>query len=116
MILGILSLALFCTCINIPMAVAAVIFGVLQLGRSRQGKGMAVAGIVTAAVSVLLLIISVILVWGPVMSIMSEQENAPYLDFGDEYEFEEDYDDYGDYDDFFDNHNFFDYFSDGDRF
>ena len=50
------------------------------------------------------------------MSILSEQENAPYLDFGDEYEFEEDYDDYGDYDDFFDNHSFFDYFGDGDRF
>ena len=115
MILGILSLVLFCTCINIPMAIAAIIFGVLQFSRNREGKGMAAAGIITAVLSVMLLIISVILLWGPVMSTLSEWSDSPYPGYGDEfeYEFEEDYDDY---DDFFDSYNFFDYFSGRDHF
>lgn len=51
--LGIASVFLFGCCVNYITAVLAVIFGVLQMVKNRQ-KGMAVAGIVTACVSILL--------------------------------------------------------------
>ena len=73
MVLGILSLVLFCTCINVPLAIAAVIFGVLQFGRGTQGRGMAIAGIVTSVLSVLALIVTVALLWSPFMQYYQEE-------------------------------------------
>lgn len=105
MILGILSLVLFCTCINVPLAIAAVIFGVLQFGRGPQGKGMAITGIVTAALSVLALIATIILMWGPFMEYYQNAVSdlqQPGYDY--EYDFDDDYDD------------FFDFFDGRDRF
>lgn len=105
MILGILALVLFCTCINIPMAIAAVIFGILQLARGPEGKGTAIVGIVTAALSVIALIVAIALAWGPFMAYYQQsvsQGNPGHL---------YDYDDYDDdYDDYFDHLPFeFDY-------
>ncbi len=53
MTLGIVSLALFCSCCNILLAILAIIFGILQLTKPGQQKGMAIAGIVTASLSIL---------------------------------------------------------------
>jgi len=53
MVLGILSAFLFATCINYIMAILAIIFGIVQLVKS-QKKGMAIAGIVTAVISIIL--------------------------------------------------------------
>lgn len=59
-VLGILSLVLYCTCINILLAVLAIIFGILQLVQKDSPKGMAIAGIVTSGLSILFFIISVV--------------------------------------------------------
>ena len=61
LVLGILSLVLYCTCINILLAVLAIIFGILQLVQKNSPKGMAIGGIVTACLSIILYIVSVIL-------------------------------------------------------
>lgn len=53
MILGILSLFLFACCINYIMAVLAIVFGIVQLVKSSK-KGMAIAGIITGAISIIL--------------------------------------------------------------
>ena len=62
MILGILSLTLFCTCINPVVSILAIIFGIVYL-RSydlSQGKGMAIAGIICGGIAVLLAIIATV--------------------------------------------------------
>ncbi len=63
LVLGIMSLLCFCMCcINIPLGVAAIVFGIIQLVESnneqmsgvlpsKAAKGMAIAGIVTSVVS-----------------------------------------------------------------
>lgn len=68
LVLGILSLLCFCTCcINIPLSIAAIIFAIIQLVESskelsrgitpsKAAKGMSIAGIVTAVLSVVLMI------------------------------------------------------------
>jgi hypothetical protein len=53
MILGILSLLLFCSCINYILAILAIVFGIIQIVKNRR-KGMAIAGIVTAGLSIVL--------------------------------------------------------------
>ena len=55
MVLGIISLLCFCTCINIIPAILAIVFGIIQI-MTREHKGMAIAGIVTGALSICLLI------------------------------------------------------------
>lgn len=50
LVLGIISLLLFCTCLNWMLAVLAIIFGIIQLTLYRK-KGLAVGGIVTAGLS-----------------------------------------------------------------
>ena len=106
MILGILSLVLFCSCINIPMAAGAIIFGILQLVRSREGRGMAVAGIITAVLSVVALIVSVVLLWVPFLSYYEDGYggDTPLPGYEDDYDYDFDYDD------------IFDYFDGRDRF
>ena len=104
MILGILSLVLFCTCLNIPMAIAAVIFGILQICRGQQARGMAIAGIVTAVLSVIALLVMIALMWTPFMEYYREE--APKVRPG--YDYEYDYDDgMEDFFDFFDGRNQF---------
>lgn len=105
MVLGILSLVLFCTCINVPLAIAAVIFGVLQFGRGTQGRGMAIAGIVTSVISVLALIVTIALLWRPFVQYY--QEELPRLQQRPEYDREYYEDDLED---------FFEFFDDGDYF
>lgn len=56
MVLGIISLVLFCSCLNVPLAIVAVILGVIQLAKAGTGKGMAIAGIITSCLSIVLLI------------------------------------------------------------
>ena len=108
MICGIASLVFFCMCINIPLAVAALITGILCLTkRDGAGKGMAIAGIVTAAAaSVLLFFLFFGLACASIGSIRPAEISEFYEDFsGDgwnpydfrndfdfDYEFDHDYD------------------------
>ena len=60
MILGIVALVFFCSCINLPLAVIAIILGIIQLVRPESKKGMAITGIITSAASILLFIIMIV--------------------------------------------------------
>lgn len=64
MILGILSLLLFCTCINIVLAVVAIVLGAVYLAKPNRKKGMAVAGIVTAVLSLIFFFLFIIVIAG----------------------------------------------------
>ncbi len=99
MILGIMSLVLFCTCLNIPLSVAAVIFGGLHLGRSTEGRAMAVTGIVSAILSVIAFIVTLVLLWGPFQSFYWEvMQEMPYSsEYDGDYDYESDYDDLFDF-------------------
>lgn len=52
LVLGIISLLLFCTCINWLTGIAAIVFGIIQIVKYRK-KGLAIGGIVTAGLSLL---------------------------------------------------------------
>lgn len=56
MVLGIISLVLFFSFVNIPLAILAIIFGIIQLTR-KAPKGMAISGIVMGISSLFLLVI-----------------------------------------------------------
>jgi hypothetical protein len=85
MILGILSLLLFCSCINYILAILAIVFGIIQIVKY-QRKGMAIAGIVTAAISILLATI----MWIGFSSMTANGENPFYQYLEDYYEFDDD--------------------------
>lgn len=56
MVLGIIALVLFFSFVNIPLAILAIIFGIIQLTR-KAPKGMAISGIVMGISSLFLLVI-----------------------------------------------------------
>lgn len=104
LICGIASLVFFCMCINIPLAVAALITGILCLTKKDgAGKGMAIAGIITAAASILFFFIFFGLTCASVGAIQPTEISEIYEDIsGDDwnpYDFHYDYDFDYDYDD-----------------
>lgn len=104
LICGIASLVFFCMCINIPLAVAALITGILCLTKKDgAGKGMAIAGIITAAASILFFFIFFGLTCASVGAIQPTEISEIYEDIsGDDwnpYDFHHDYDFDYDYDD-----------------
>lgn len=77
MVLGIVSLVLFCTCINVPLAIAAIIFAILQMTKGDR-KGMAIAGLVTGIASIVcFLVFWALIVTGSIGS-MSYSYSLPY--------------------------------------
>lgn len=108
MILGILSLVLFCTCINIPIAVTAIVFGILHLGRHPESKAFGIAGISTGALSIIAFIITIVLLWSP-LEYYSRQMAIPYMPYAPGYRDGSGYDDGYDYDD--DEYDFDDFFN-----
>ncbi|MCI7131764.1 MAG: DUF4190 domain-containing protein [Lachnospiraceae bacterium] len=60
MVLGILALVFFCGCINIPLAIISIIFGIIHINRKTGSIGFAIAGIVTSAISVILTVIMIV--------------------------------------------------------
>lgn len=108
LVLGILALILFCSFINIPLAILSIVFGAIALGR-RTRKGMAIAGLVTSIISIVLLIV----LWGTVGSVMTQmltpgtEWNEIYEGIQDgTYDYDDVYDDiYNDiYNDIYDHH------------
>ena len=53
MVLGIISVLLFATCLNYILGIIAIVLGIIQIVKNEK-KGMAIAGIITAVVSFLL--------------------------------------------------------------
>ena len=92
LVLGIISLVLFCSCINIPFAILAIIFGIIQLVRG-SGKGLAIGGLITSILSIIALVVFwvVVGVHTPKLSDMSDIDS-----FMEEYqrEYNQYYDDF----------------------
>ena len=80
LVLGISSLVLFCTGIfGIVLGILAIVFGILQI-RKKQEKGMAIGGIVTGSVAI---VISAILL---IFAIAVENAGTSYYDDYDYYD------------------------------
>lgn len=100
MVLGIVSLVLFCTCLNIPLAIMAIIFGVIHINRRAGSIGFSIAGIVTSIISVILTVVTVIVLYIAGVNSAAWFYTVPFENFmGDNY-YDDDY--YDDYHDFFD--------------
>ncbi len=66
MIFGIISIPLlFCCYIGIPLGIAAIVLGILGVSKANRGeannKGMAIAGLVTGAATIAILVVIIIL-------------------------------------------------------
>ncbi len=57
---GVIALLLFCTCLNVPLAIMSIIFGVVQITNYRE-KVLAWAGIAMSAASIFLMILALII-------------------------------------------------------
>ena len=91
LVLGVISMVLFCSCINIPLAILAIVFGIIQLTKPDSAKGMAIGGIVTGVISLIAFVVFCIGIWGSVdfqerfqrgfqKSLEEQLENAPFED------------------------------------
>lgn len=80
LVLGILSIFTFICCINYIFALLAIIFGIVQMVKSTK-KGMAIAGIVTAVISI---IISIIFWIGAASEGVSGYSNFNFNNFQEE--------------------------------
>lgn len=107
MVLGIISLLLFCTCVNYLTAALAITFGVIQLIRNKD-KTFAIAGIITSGISLMLgAALWLVLGWGMTNSSIHNYEDIYEYYYENEYE-EDIYDD--DYRDEYDSYDY-DYFN-----
>ena len=101
MVLGIIAIVLSCSCMNIPLAVIAVIFGIIHVCRHTGSNGFAIAGTVTAIVSVILTVILTVILYVTGITSSSWFYNE-YLPFTDGIYDDDDIYDYDDYEDYFD--------------
>ena len=76
MIMGIVSLILFCTCINIPVAIAGIILGIIYLCGQPESKVYGIVGIITSALSIFAFIAMISLAWVPAQSYYQEIEDS----------------------------------------
>ena len=90
MCLGIASLLLFCTCVNVAMAIASVILGILQIVKNKN-KVFSIVGFVTSGIAFILTILFVI----GIIAFSSEEmnNNSTYYHLYDDI-YNEMYDDY----------------------
>ncbi len=71
LVLGILSLVLFCTGFNIILAILAIIFGGISLKKTSK-RGMSITGIVTGIVSIVLFILMAVIIGVSMLSVFTE--------------------------------------------
>jgi hypothetical protein len=101
LVLGIIALVTFCLCVNIPCAILAIIFGIIQLVRG-NGKGLAIGGLITAGFSLVAMIVFWVVVG---FSIPQKSDMSDWNSFMKKYEKSMDNYDYK-YDDNDDNSTF----------
>lgn len=96
MVLGILALVFFCGCINIPLAIIAIVFAAIHINRKNGSIGFAIAGIVTSVISVLLTVIMLVVFWvtGSGITSLMYADTLPFEGFTDDYEDFDDFDDF----------------------
>jgi hypothetical protein len=80
LVLGICSLLLFCTCVNLLLAILAIVFGIIQIVGYKK-RGLAVGGIVTAALSIVLFVILCVLLWQGMFINGEYYYDLPYAEF-----------------------------------
>ena len=103
LVLGIVSLLLFCTCVNWITGILAIIFGIIQIVKNQE-RGFAIGGILTAGISLIL--------WGILYIALFLGLRSAGFDYDDLYQYYYDgYDYYDDYYDYFDD-DYYDYFDD----
>lgn len=92
LVLGIISLLCFCTLVNVVPAILAIIFGIIQIA-SYEKKGMAIGGIATAVVSLVLLAISYTLLFTNVgfVNMMEREVMEEFYEDEDMQQFLEEY-------------------------
>lgn len=95
MILGIVSLVLFCTCINLPLAIAAIILAIVQFVKNGK-NGMAITGLITGIASIVLFIVFFVLIFFGVIN------DSLYHGYDLPYDWEEEFDGDFDFDNTFD--------------
>lgn len=96
LVLGIISLLTFCACFNWITAILAIIFGIIQIVQYKE-RGLAIGGIVTAALSLLFSILLYAFVWTGVFA----EDSSLYEYYYDSYFDDDYYNDYYDEDDIY---------------
>ncbi len=92
LVIGIISLMCFCTGLNVILAILAIVFGIVQLATC-ESKGLAIGGIVMAAISIVLTAITYGLLFSNVTftNMMKEEVQQNFQDDEDMQQFLEDY-------------------------
>ena len=85
LILGIVSVLLFCTCINWVTGILAVIFGIIQITKNKE-QGLAIGGIITAAVSMVLSVVLYLAMWFGMTNAGITYEDLLYDQYDDSYD------------------------------
>ena len=92
LVIGIISLMCFCTGLNVILAILAIVFGIVQLATC-ESKGLAIGGIVMAAISIVLTAITYGLLFSNVTftNMMKEEVQQNFQDDEDMQQFLEEY-------------------------
>ncbi len=89
MILGIVTLVFFCSCINIVTGILALIFGIIHLtSYGKDGRGMAIAGLITSALGLIALVVCYVLIFSNSVN-LSNMSDFPY-ELYEEYQYPDD--------------------------
>lgn len=83
LVLGILSVFTFACCINYILAVLAIIFGIVQIVKNEK-KGLAIGGIITAVISIVLGI--VFSIYAVNIAEKMQDPDSPFYQYFEEYE------------------------------
>lgn len=85
LILGIVSVLLFCTCINWVTGILAIIFGIIQITKNKE-QGLAIGGIITAAISMVLSVVLYLAMWFGMTNAGITYEDLLYDQYDDSYD------------------------------
>ena len=85
LILGIVSVLLFCTCINWVTGILAIIFGMIQITKNKE-QGLAIGGIITAAISMVLSVVLYLAMWFGMTNAGITYEDLLYDQYDDSYD------------------------------
>ena len=82
LVLGILSLLLTCSCFNYITGILAIIFGLVPIVKRKNNRGMAIAGLITAGISILVATFFWIFV-----IVVAEDPNSDFYRYFDSYRY-----------------------------
>lgn len=62
MVCGIISIVGLCACVGPLMGILAIVFGVIQLNRTKRNRELSITGIITGAIGILLSLLILIII------------------------------------------------------